>query len=65
MFFIGLPILSYLIRPHATTIILYTKLYADHNTLWVKHASHQKTRVFKSRLSLKVKQHGQKKLYLQ
>ena len=55
MFFIGFPILSYLIRPHATTSIGYTKpyvkpnqsnllskLYTDHNTLWVKHAAHQK-----------------------
>ena len=55
MFFIGFPILSYLIRQHATTSIGYTKpyakpnqsnllskLYTDHNTLWVKHPACQK-----------------------
>ena len=54
MVFISFPILSYLIRPQATTSIGYTtickakpikfisKLYTDHNTLWVKHATHQK-----------------------
>ena len=54
MFFKGFSILSYLIRPHATSSTGYTKpyskpnqsnllskLYADHNTLWVKQAAHQ------------------------
>ena len=55
MFFIDFPILCY---PHSTTrhhkylvyqticqsktIRFSIKLYADHNTLWVKHATHQK-----------------------
>ena len=55
MFFIDFPILCY---PHSTTrhhkyLVYQTicqsktkrfsiKLYADHNTLWVKHATHQK-----------------------
>ena len=55
MFFIGFPVSSYLIRPHATTSIEYTKpyakqnqsnflskLYTNHNNLWVKHVAHQK-----------------------
>ena len=51
MFLIGLPILSYPIRPYGTTSNVQ-----DDNTLWVKHASHQKSWIFKSRFSLKAKQ---------
>ena len=54
MFFIGFPILSYLMRPHAI-IIGYPKpnakasqsnilLYTNHNTLSVKHATNQKAK---------------------
>ena len=54
MFLIGFPILSQPIRPHSSTSIEYTKtwqakpikfitkLYPDHNNLWIKHATHQK-----------------------
>ena len=49
MFFIGFPILAYAIWPQAATSIGYTKpiksvikLYTDHDTLFVKHGTHQK-----------------------
>ena len=63
MFFIVFLISSYLIKPHATTSIGYTKpyakqnqsnllskLYTDHNTLWIKHASHQKAESLRAAL---------------
>ena len=76
MFFIGFPIFSYLNRPDATTSTGYTKtctkpikciikLCTDHNILWVKHATHKKTRVFKDHFSFKIRQYGQQKLSLQ
>ena len=59
MFFIGFPIFSYPIRPHAITIIGQTKAYvkpikrfikpyADLNTLRVKHTTHQKAESLKA-----------------
>ena len=59
MFFIGFPILSYPIQPRVSTSIgciktyarpikFVIKLYTDHNTLWVKHATHQKAEFLRS-----------------
>ena len=59
MFFIGFSILSYTIGLHTTTSTKYTickvkpvkfiiKLYTDHNTLRVKHATHQMTESLKA-----------------
>ena len=59
MFFIGFSILSYAIQPRVSTSIGCTKtyarpikfiikLYTDHNTLWVKHATHQKAEFLRS-----------------
>ena len=42
---------------------IFSKLYTDHNTLWINHATHQKAESL--RVSFKVTQHGQKKLDLQ
>ena len=63
MFFIGFPILSYLIRPYTTTSIGYSKSYVkpnqsnllselntDHNTLWVKHHARQKAESIRATL---------------
>ena len=58
IFFIGFSILSYPIRTYAT-IIRYTKpyakpikfiskLYTNHNTLFVKHATYQKAECLKA-----------------
>ena len=56
MFFISFPTFSYPFRPQATTSIGYTKPYVNpiksnllitytyHNTLWVKHSTHQKVK---------------------
>ena len=59
--FIGFPISSYLIRPHASIAYtepyakqnqsnLLSKLYGDHNTSWVKHAAHQKAKSLRAAL---------------
>ena len=69
----------YVVVPHPTTshyknwicqtirkaypIKFFTKLYIDHNTLWINHAIHQKAESL--RVSFKVTQHGQQQLDLQ
>ena len=77
MFFSGFPILSYPIQPSVTTIIGYTKPYGNpsqsnllSNRLQITIAFEPSTLpiknwVYKSRLSFKVRQHGQQQLYFQ
>ena len=71
MFFIGFNILSNPIRPQATTSIGYTKsyinpsqskfvikLYTDHDTLWVKHATHLKAEFLRTASSSNLDNNG-------
>ena len=40
------------------------KLYTDHKTLWVKHATHRKSDSYKRRFSFKCRQNGKQQLNL-